>query len=176
MEVLAAFFASIIALFSGLLGYTSQPIAKQQIVNNVTNSSKTIPLTGNDLSTSTRQIIFTKGGRVTILSKDKNNVYVTLTNGDYEILKNADPSSFLIVSDNTGKDIYNDRETELDGGFYAKDKNHVYIFWATDMSGDRNYGIIDKADPETFFGVKDNKDYDAYDKNRKYLVGGDLIN
>lgn len=41
MNTLATFFASILALFSGLLGHTSPPTTAQQPVSNVTTISET---------------------------------------------------------------------------------------------------------------------------------------
>lgn len=121
---------------------------------------------------------------------DKSNVYVAWIDGisrscGFDIVKNADPATFKILSyyyekDKTnvffnghykgGPDVQKIENADTGtfiplGGSYAKDKNNVFCVVKDEIK------VISEADPNTFEVLKEDEEAYAIDKKNMYYFG-----
>ena len=154
------------------------------------------PVPGADVATF--QVLATQSSPVP-WARDKNRIYCGASDGQTDVLENADHATFAPVDDSgyatDTTSVYAgcdevipgaDPKTfvaldpyDMDGG-YAKDANHVWWVVAPGAglgsSWDFSAAPISGADPATFVLDESNPgQFDAKDKNHGYL-GGALVN
>jgi hypothetical protein len=134
----------------------------------------------SEVDASTFSFLYSPDGSGPFYAKDLNHVYVCCDIDGADILPNADPATFQILTSNP-TDYVKDKNhvwwdytvvefadpatfVRLPYGVYAKDKNHV--FWAG--------AIIPAADPASF-GFYSDGVY-AYDGSHVYIDGAAVPN
>ncbi len=148
MNTLATFFASIIALFSGLLGHTSPPTIEQQPVSNVATISETASSTISQNNTNSASTTTTSNS---ILSKESAKKILFVDKDNLIHIKNV----ILDGSINSGKFNGHKRViviTQSDAWFEPGNENGEIVFILA--TNDFKTYILDKS-LEYFYSQKD---------------------
>ncbi len=123
MNTLATFFASIIALFSGLFGHTTVTTQMQKAPVPITVTTTQQSATTSEITTSTSGNLQLKDQ---VIWSDEFNKYIVYNKGVFyneKEIEDADSESFQIVTQNPFPVYKNSGENIA---HYAKDKNKVY--------------------------------------------------
>ena len=186
MNTLATFFASIIALFSGLLGHTPPPAIIQQPVNVVSQINE-IATPANVITASSTNSTYVNRENVSLVSSSSN--FTNYKNYNYdpnnpaentEYVKSgsviyfngnkivgADIDTFQLVDLDKFREEGSNNKGEGDPQVnYSKDKNKVYY----------NGKIINDADPTTFNFIYTGAFWQEFGKDKNHIFyRGDII-
>jgi hypothetical protein len=174
MNTIATFFASIIALFSGLLGHTSPPTVIQQPVSNIvaisatTSTQQSLKIDENNVSTSSSS----QSNEALIWSDEKNKY--TSSNGTIYIngvqIKDADQKSFQII---TQAPFRSGPQADPSSGIahYSKDQNNVYYDGKVIQNADEKSFVVVWSDK---VGIGSEQIY-AQDIHNAYYKGETLV-